>query len=73
MACMLRKGYLASVLEDCFTLNCTLKFICSSQEKKRTLRVKNCLYLDVGMFLQLMTKIVRRYLDIDEIISQPNR
>ena len=56
---MLRKGYLASFLEDCFTLNCTLKLTCRSQEKKRTLRVKNCLYFDVELFLELMTNIVR--------------
>ena len=43
-------------IEDCFTLNCTLKYCRISQERKRTLRVKNCLYFDVELFLELMTK-----------------
>ena len=45
------------VIEDCFVINCTLKFCCISQEKKRTLRVKNCLYFGVELFLELMTKL----------------
>ena len=44
-------------LEDCFALNCTLKCNCSSREEKRTLRVKNCLYFDVVLFLELMTNM----------------
>ena len=41
---------------DCFALNCTLKYCRISQGKKHTLRVKNCLYFDVELFLELMTK-----------------
>ena len=48
-------------IEDCFALNCTLKYCCISQEKKRTLRVKNCLYFDVELFLELMTKLFQRF------------
>ena len=48
------------VIEDCFALNCTLKYCRLSQEKKRTLRVKNCLYFDVELFLEVMTKFVQR-------------
>ena len=44
-------------IEDCFALNCTLKYCRISQEKKHTLRVKNCLYFDVELFLELMLKI----------------
>ena len=48
-------------IEDCFALNRTLKYCCSPQEKERTLRVKNCLYFDIELFLELMTKLCRRY------------
>ena len=44
-------------LENCFALNCTLKLCSVSQEKKRTLRVKNCLYFDVEWFHKLMIKL----------------
>ena len=46
-------------LEDCFALNCTLKFTCSSQQKKRTLRVKNCLYFDVRKVPRIDDKYVK--------------
>ena len=48
-------------LEDYFALNCTLRSTYGSQEKRHTLRVKNCLYFDVKLFLDLMTNISRRY------------
>ena len=48
-------------IEDCFTLNCTLKYCCIPQEKERTLRVKNCLYFNIELFLKLMTKLFQRY------------
>ena len=38
---MLRNKVTCFGLEDCFAINCTLKFICSSQEKRRTLRIKS--------------------------------
>ena len=44
-------------IEDCFSLNFTLKHCRISQGKKRTLRVKNCLYFDVELFLELVTKL----------------
>ena len=43
-------------IEVCFALNCTLKYCRISHEIKCTLRVKNCLYLDVELFFKLMTK-----------------
>ena len=48
-------------IEDCFALNRTLKFCCIPQGKRRTLRVKNCLYFDTELFFELMTKLFWRY------------
>ena len=43
-------------IEDCLTLNCTLKYCLLSHEMKHALRVKNCLYFDVELIFKLMTK-----------------
>ena len=49
-------------VEDCSALNCNLSsLIVFPKEKRRTLRVKNCLFFDVELFLKLMTSLFRRY------------
>ena len=48
-------------IEDCFTLNCNLKYCCISHEIKRTSRIKNRLYFDVELIFKLMKIVSKIY------------